>query len=569
VGAASPERRESQDRALLFYWAGAALVASSVFATRLLPCVDYPQHLALSDVARRLARPGAPESAEFQLSYFTYNGLFHFLVARLSTFLPIEFAGRLVVAASLLALAGAVYALVRQLGRPPWHAALFTPILFSFSMGWGFVNYVLATAIAAWTLVFVARSAAQPSAAAAVAVGAFGLACAFAHVLAMLVLCLAAVSLALEVAWRALAPATARDSSDPIASSGASTPMSARVLATLLRTTAAVGPLLLGCLYCIEVYRVQYGWAPDMYRDPTLEGTAPPLWEKIVWFGAFASDLYSDATDQVLLWMALAMMGGAAYAQWRRSRAERRWWRPASTRPQLAAEAPPQPVVLPFVALTAAYLATPMVFIGTHLIFERLAQWAVLGAVLAMPSFPAVLADKARRWMLALGLLAGANTLAHCALFAWETNDASRVIDDLPPGRAATAIVWDPWTWAYRNGTLTHLAAYYGARKHGRWAFAFARYLSVPVRFKDHTQPAWPARGWEFDAEAYDPRCRYARAFPLVIVKAPAEVPRSARGEAVVRDLVFRRDAGAVRLLSHHGRFWAFDTTGLPDDGIP
>lgn len=58
------------------YWTSVALVVSGLFVTKLLPCVDYPQHLALSSVARRLADPSAIEHAEFQLSYFTYNGLF-------------------------------------------------------------------------------------------------------------------------------------------------------------------------------------------------------------------------------------------------------------------------------------------------------------------------------------------------------------------------------------------------------------------------------------------------------------------------------------------------------------
>lgn len=221
----------------------------------------------------------------------------------------------------------------------------------------------------------------------------------------------------------------------------------------------------------------------------------------------------------------------------------------------------------PFVVLTFAYFATPMVLIGTHLIFPRLAQWTILGALLATPRFPPALAVRARHWIPRLGIVAGVNTVLHCALFAWETSDASATIDDLPKGRAATAVIWEPWTAAFRNGTLTHLAAYYAARKHGRWAFAFARYLSVPVRFKPGGQPAWPARGWEFDGESYDPRCKYARAFPLVIVKAPGQFPEDKSGEPLVRKLVFKEDAAGVTLLSHHGRYWAFDTTGLPDDG--
>ncbi|HSY23158.1 MAG TPA: hypothetical protein VK841_13620 [Polyangiaceae bacterium] len=137
-------------RATLLYWLGVGLVVAGLFATHLLPCVDYPQHLALSDIARRLHDPNAPERTEYELNFFTYNGLFHFVVAGLSSVLPIELAGRSVVAVSLLAMAGATLALVRILRRPPFHAALFTPILFSFATGWGFVNYVLATAVAGY-----------------------------------------------------------------------------------------------------------------------------------------------------------------------------------------------------------------------------------------------------------------------------------------------------------------------------------------------------------------------------------------------------------------------------------
>ena len=522
------------------YWAGVALVVSGLFVTKLLPCVDYAQHLALSDVARRLQDAGAPERAAYQLNYFTYNGLFHVVVAWLSRFVPIELAGRLVVASSLVATAGAVVALVRVLRRPAAHTALFTPILFSFSLGWGFVNYVTATAIAAWTLVLVARAVIRPSIGGLCAVGVLGLLCAFAHVLAMLILCAAAAALAFELGWL-----TAPKSASP----------ARRAMRATLRGTLGLLPLAIGCVYCVEVYLRQYGWDPNMYRDPTMEGTAPALWEKVVFFSAFATDLYGDATDQIVLWVTVAVMVWSARIAW------------IGRRTGTSAPQPSPPILAPFVVLTLAYFATPMVLIGTHLIFPRLAQWTILGGLLAMPPFPPALASRARYWIPRLGIVAGANTVLHCALFSFETSDASATIDDLPPGRAATAVIWEPWTAAFRNGTLTHLAAYYAARKHGRWAFAFARYLSVPVRFKPGGQPAWPARGWEFDGEAYDPRCKYARAFPLVIVKAPGQLPEDASGEPLLRKLVFKEDANAVTLLSHHGRYWAFDTTGLPEDG--
>ncbi|HEX8796225.1 MAG TPA: hypothetical protein VF765_34985, partial [Polyangiaceae bacterium] len=316
-------------RATLLYWAGVALCVAGLFVTKLLPCVDYPQHLALSDVARRLADPAAPEHAEYRLNYFTYNGLFHFAVAWLSRLVPIELAGRIVVAASLVAMAGAVVALLRVTRRPLVHAALFTPILFSFSVGWGFVNYVLATAIAAWTLVFVARAAMRPTVRDVAAVAVLGGVCAFAHVLAMLILCLAAAAVGLELAWRSARGTRSRGW--------------ARVARTALRVAIAVGPLLLGCLYCIAVYREQYVWDPNMYRDPTLEGTAPPIWAKLLWFTAYSTDLFWDATDQVLLAVAVAVMGWMEWVAYRRKRAGV---------PRDPAE---RPLVLPFVALFGAY----------------------------------------------------------------------------------------------------------------------------------------------------------------------------------------------------------------------
>jgi hypothetical protein len=536
--------------ATVAYWGGVFLVVSGLFVTHLLPCVDYPQHLGLADVIRRLWNPSDPAHATYQLNYFSYNSLFHVAVAAMSALIPVELAGRLVVAISLLATAAAVVALVRVLRRPPVHAALFTPILFSFSVGWGFVNYVLSTAIVAWTLVFVARAVIKPSVGAVAGVGLLGSLCAYAHVLGMLILCLVAAGLAIEMACR-MVPLPARGDG-----------RGRWALRVTGRVLCGTLPLLGGCLYCIAVNERQYAWDPNMYRDPTIEGSAPPLWQKTLFFGAFATDLFGDATDQILLWLSLGVMGWGAWLAW----PWRRGQRPAPPAGE-GDPADPAPLLAPLCTMVAAYFATPMVLLGTHLIFPRLAQWAMLGGVLAMPRFPAALEARARTWMLRLGLLAGVNTVAHCALFDWETRDASAVIDDLPEGRAATAVIWDPWTIAFRNGTLTHLAAYYGARKHGQWAFAFARYLSVPVRFKDFSQPAWPAKGWEFSAEDYNPRCKYARAFPLVIIKAPAGLPRDATGEPLVRRLVFKADASAPKLLSHHDRYWAFDTTGLPDDG--
>jgi hypothetical protein len=548
-------------RATLVYWLGVALVVSSVFVPRLLPCVDYPQHLALADIAHRLQNPAAAEHATHQLNYFTYNGAFHLLVAKLSSFMSIELAGRLVIAVSLLTIAAAVVALLRVLRRPLSYAALFTPVLFSFSLGWGFVNYVLGSAIALVALVIVARSVLRPSIAHALALTAVGLACAFAHVLAMLILCLAAAALAPELAWRS----TQRRDETSANRATSKRARAAHIARATLRTAIALLPLLVGCAFCVKVYLEQYDWDPNMYRDPTVEGTAPPVWQKLFFFSAFSTDMFMDRTDQVLLIAGVVILVAIFIIgrRQRRMRASESALSGASRGD--AADSPA--LVLPFVALAGAYFATPMVLIGTHLIFPRLAQWVMLAAILFAPRLSGALGARISAYCLALGAVVGANLVLHTSMFAMETNDASRVIDDLPEGRSATSVVWEPGTLAFRNGTMTHLAAYYAARKHGLWAFSFARYLSVPVRFRPGKQPAWPTKGWEFTAADYNPRCKYARTFDLVIVKAPPDVPTGGDGEKTLRHRMFGKDENNVVLLSHHGAYWAFDTKALTTDG--
>ena len=543
-------------RATFVYWLGVALVVTAVFVPRLLPCVDYPQHLALADIAHRLQNPAAAEHATHQLNYFTYNGAFHLLVAKLSSFVSIELAGRLVVVVSLVTIAAAVIALLRVLRRPPSYAALFTPVLFSFSLGWGFVNYVLGSAIALVALVVVARTVLRPSIGHALALTVVGLACAFAHVLAMLILCLGAAALAPELAWRAT---ERRDPKTPRA-------RAAHIARAALRTSIALLPLLVGCAFCIKVYLEQYDWDPNMYRDPTVEGTAPPLWQKLFFFSAFSTDMFMDRTDQVLLVSGVVILV-AIFVIGRKQKRGRRDQSAGSGLSGGEGDASERALTLPFLALAGAYFATPMVLIGTHLIFPRLAQWVMLGAILFAPRLSGAVGVRISKYCLGLGALVGANLVLHTAAFAAETNDASRVIDDLPEGRSATSVVWEPGTLAFRNGTMTHLAAYYAARKHGLWAFSFARYLSVPVRFRPGGQPAWPVKGWEFTAEDYNPRCKYARTFDLVLIKAPPDLSTEASGEKTLRHRVFGKDEDRVELLSHHGAYWAFDTKAIPSDG--
>lgn len=518
------------------YWVALWGYALALFIPDLLPMVDYPQHVAMAEMAHRMADPAHPLNEGFSLNYFTYNGLFQWLVAQMAAVMPAETAGRIVVGTSIVGLGGATVALLRTLERPPIYAAFFVPALFASPLAWGFTNYALSIFLGVVALVFICRTLQRPQWQGPLVVAVIGMLSGFTHVLGTLLLCALSVAFAPEVAWRATEGTTRR-----------------RLLSALGRMVVALGPLLLGSVYCIAVYLEQYSWNPAVYSDPTMEGTGPGLMHRLVWFTAYATGLHYDATDQVFLGLAILTgffaVGLGIYAR-----------RHGST---------DRPLLLPFVAGLGIYLFIPMVFIGTHIIFPRFGQTAVFGLLFLLPRLPHELASvwnpRLRKIGLGLAALASLNFVIHMQRFAAETDGLSRVIDAVPEGRRVTAVIHQPSTYAFRGGVLIHAAAYYGARKGGEYAFNFARYASVPLNFRSGTQPAWPQKGWEFFPEDYNPRCGYARYYDVVILRAPEDMADAP--DAELAELVFGEDAAIVKPLARDGRYAAFDTDGIPPDG--
>lgn len=519
------------------YAGGLALLVLALFVPQLPPMVDYPQHLAVADVARRLMLPDSIAHQHFSSNWFTYNALFHLLTSLLSFILPTELAGRVVVAGGLVGLAVGTVSLLRSLKRPPLYAALLVPTFFSFSLAWGFINYALGVTLVVVTTAQVAYNIQTPSWTRAWAILLLGVLTGFTHVLAALVLCCFATSLTPEVAWAA-AKANAP---------GASPWVLARI--AVRRALVALLPLSAGALYCVLVFFSQYRENPGSYQDATLEGRAPPLWAKVLQFGGYATGVHLDQSDTILVWVSILVMGWAVHSNYR----HRAW--PSALGP-----------LGPFLAMLTAYFALPEVFIGTHLVFPRLAQLTLIATALMLPPLAAAARERVESAGRVIAWTAGANLLIHSIWHAIETDGASQVLAALPPGRRATAVLYDPTSRAFQCATLVHLAAYYGARQGGEWAYNFARFSSVPLSF-EHGEPSWPQLGWEFAPGNYNPRCGYARSYDLVVVAAPRTMSQATEDD--VRKLIFKADALLPRLLAHSGRYYAFDTAGIPADGTP
>jgi hypothetical protein len=547
LGAAEKDRAPGSERAALrwaaigAYALAVALSLSALVVPRLAPCTDLPQHLAMIDVAARLLDPSAPEHASHALEPVTFNGLLHLLAAPFALVFGADFAGRALTVLAALGLALGVPALLARLGRPVALAGLFVPFVFSFSLRWGFVNFVLGLAFAVVAMLAIVDLFERPTRRAWAIAAVLGQLCATAHVLSMLCLCLLGASLAPELALRG--------------SEGR--PLAERLRLAVRRAAIALSPILVGSAWCLRVYRRQYAYNPALHEASARGDTGLELAKKFEELTSAAVTIDADPREHAVA--ALALVGAITLALVGVGlRLARRRVEPATT-------VRDAPVYGPFVAMSAAYVLAPPAFADAHLIYPRLVPLVVLGALAAAPRLEGFAARAAAVASLAIALAAG-GLVAECSrAYAADTDALAELVDELPEGRRAAAIVHGGPTRGFAHNTLLHAAGHYAARKHGELAFSFARYIALPVHYRAGAAPPWPARGWEFSPRDYNPRCGYARSFDLALVRAPSPL----FDEADVRWLVFKGDAATPKLLGRRDAFWAFDTHGIPSDGTP
>jgi len=548
LGAADPERARPpvsehpalRTLAIAAYAIAVALTLSALVVPRLAPSTDLPQHLAMIDVAARLLDPSAPEHATHALDFVTFNGLLHLVAAPFARLISADFAGRALTVLAALGLALGVPALLARLGRPVALAGLFVPFVFSFSLRWGFVNFVLGLALAVGATLAVVELFERPTRRAWIVAAALGQLCATAHVLAMLCLCLLGASLAPELALRGTE----------------GRPIAERLRLAVRRAATALSPILVGSAWCLHVYRRQYAYNPALHEASARGDTGLELAKKFEELTSAAVTIDADPREHAVA--AVAIVGSITLLLVGVfSRLARR--RGATTTTHDA------PVYGPFLAMAAAYVLAPPAFADAHLIYPRLVPLVVIGALAAAPRLEGFAARAAAVASLVVALAAGGLVAAHTRAYAAETDALAELLDTLPEGRRAAAIVHGGPTRGFAHNTLLHAAGHYAARKHGELAFSFARYIALPVHYRAGAAPPWPARGWEFSPRDYNPRCGYARSFDLALVRAPSPL----FDEADVRWLVFRGDAATPRLLGRRDAFWAFDTHGIPSDGTP
>lgn len=456
------------------------------------PCVDYPQHLALAHSLRRslLGEPGG------QLVLLSYNGLFELATALLGLVLPLELAGRIVLALGFCLQPLAVWRLVRFAGRPAAYAFAWLPCAYSFCLSWGFVNFVLATGIA--TLALLAWLEKQANR----VVLALGLLTAYAHVLGAGFLLL---GMLLGVATRLRPPRA------------------------LLPGLVIAGYVLLAHAQTDDVPRLAREWL-----------VAFPAWSERLPLSDTVLGSWSGAYDE-WLWAGLGavLAGMCSLALFARGKAA--WAHPG------------------FLWLSGAvwllYATLPLVVDDCWSFFQRFGHVGMLWLPGALPVF-----SRQWRWsklpgtaLVLLGVLAVLNFVHNVSRDA-EAADARAILAAIPRGSHVVPVNYDrsrePMTDAL---AWQHFAAYAVVRRGSEIPDLFARdHWTFPVRERWPEDVPLPPPEYQWQSR-FDAGAEYARYFDVVLVRTSDAEPHRDPRRAV-----FGAEQAQATLLAQRGRFWLY-----------
>ena len=523
----------------LVFWGGIGIFIVSLWRTTILPFVDYPQHLALAGILRRMISSGAPERALFETNLASYNSLFHIVVAGLNLVFPIHTAGKIGIAAYVVLTGVAVLTLLRATGRPRARAFLVMPVIMGYSIAWGFVNFGMGVALQLLVLARVLERSVnppdetstheqgnalpkwwrRPSGYDAITAG-LAILGAYTHLLATaLVYMLMLVAIIVRVQTE-------------------KAPLGVR-----LGRAVRVGlPLLPAIAYCAWVYKRQEAGYRN-YEYASYEGNDVFAMTKVKEFFTYATGFRTDGLDAkiVAIGVGLLLIGALMRDTEDRGAPVLAWL---------------------FVVSLLSYFVIPHVFWATNFVFERITFLVVITAVVWAPRALPKYEPSLRMMMVSAGLASSACFWDSMGTVGRETADLQQILDEAPKGRRVTGLVWHPKLESTLQWSMLHAPAYYVAQNGGEVAFSFTRTMSLPVHYRKETMPPDPPPNFEWNPQDYAPGSEYAKYFDLVLMKTTNDDDRDPRQS--VWGLHWRE----VDIVAHRGRWWIFETKRVSAEAI-
>ena len=464
---------------------------------RYLPMVDYPQQLAVASILRYYGDPARMLQQAYEPALLRPQGLFEVIAAGLAWLMPIEHAGKVVLALSLALVVPAAVALCRRTGRPDWYALFALAVTYNHAFYWGFADNLMAYPLVLAGGALADRLFDRPRFGWRewLPLAGCGLLFYAIHLQFLLVFAglLGWLAIARRPGWKRLAT----------------------WLSTLVPGLAVgMGVLRWAHLHAAEVmtgYQDRLQSKQSYYRS---------VYEKLVnipdaWFGG-----YADSAQYLLLGLLLLAVLALLVPF------------PRSTRPAAEDHLYRSRFLVPALGLVALYFVLPE-FKNGYFVAERILPLAFM---LAVPSLP-VPSSPVRRRMAALLLagllvLAAGRTSASFLRFGAEVAGLEEILDSTEPGQPLAGLMFSNLVGEYAwPPVLVHFPAYYQVEKGGRLHFSFVQFFNSPVRYR-------PGQNWEdgllAEWEEWSPRKffypRHGKRFRYFLLRGDPEHVNAAFG---------------------------------------
>ncbi|HYH45468.1 MAG TPA: hypothetical protein VEG34_07250 [Thermoanaerobaculia bacterium] len=443
-------------------WLASIAWVLPLWLIRYLPMVDYPQQLAVASILRYYNDPARALQQAYEPALLRPQGLFEVLAAGLAWLMPIEHAGKVVLALSLALVVPAAVALCRRAGRPDWYALFALAVTYNHAFYWGFTDNLLAYPVVLAGGALADRLFDRPRFGwrewlplAACGLLFYGIHLQFLLVLAGLVGWLA---IARRPGWKRLA----------------------LWLSTLV-PGLAVG---MGILSWVHLHSAEL---MTDYQE-RIQSTQPYYFSFLEKVGKIPEDCFGFAGGAQYLLTTLLMLAVLALAV--------PFARPDS-RPPARSDGGPEDFLyrsrflVPPLGLFVLYFVLPD-FASGYFVAQRLLALGLMLAVPALPVPPSAVRKRVAALLLGgLLIVQAGQTSASFVRFGAETAGLEELLASTEPGQSMAGLIFSKLASEYDwPPVLTQFPAYYQVEKGGRIHFSFVQFFNSPVRYR-------PGQNWE------------------------------------------------------------------------
>ena len=422
--------------------AGLIFSLMPLFTADVFPFVDYPIHLNLIQIASKINSDIAVGQM-YQTDWFTPYSTFFLLGKWLHLIFPLEFTGRILLMLYFLATPLAFSLLLYVLNRPLRNTLWIFPLLYNFSLSWGFIPFLLAVPLLLAWIASICALFAQKGHPWLVSV--LGVLVFFTHLFAFVIGAIVAIIILLtgKAAWR-----------DKIIWAGS-------------------GLLFPGLLSIFWYTRLSYSSADQVFLSKAIQ--FPSLGYKLKFLPDFC--LSGDPVG-VYHWIFL-IYAGLMGLVWIASMGKRNRKDSRADRPNLRLM-----YIIPGI-LAGMYVICPYSLLTAVWLFNRLAFLSVAGCCILLSDKATVVRRIADIFVILLVIVISIYTTRLYLHFSNEAAEGLACINQIPPRQRLRYLPLNSRSQFTDQTVYDHFDQYYALQKGGTVHNPFAVLTHMPIQYKE------------------------------------------------------------------------------------